>query len=81
MEYLLIIFILGAVLYYLSDGIEAKLNVTNQNMQIYARNLKADNQDKIKKLEKKVSETIKKNDGWYTLDYVDSIIKKNIKKE
>jgi len=81
MEYLVVLFIIGALLYYLSDGIEERLNATSQQLEIYAKEVKIVNQEKMKKLSEKVKKTIEKNDGWYTIETIDEYIRKNIKKD
>ena len=80
MEYLLVIFIIGALFYYFSNVIYAVAESVEDSTEIWVRDIKVDNQEKIVKLKNKIEKTIKENKGWYTLDYLDSFIKKNIKK-
>jgi len=81
MEYLVVLFIIGALLYYLSDGIEERLNATSQQLEIYAKEVKIANQEKMKELSERIKKTINKNDGWYTIETIDEYIKKNVKKD
>jgi len=78
MEFLFVITFFFIV-YLTYEGINAYFDSVSQNIEVYAKEVKLSNQETLKELQEKVQKTIQKNDGWYTLEYIDEYIKDHVK--
>ena len=76
----LIIISFFIILYFLFNGLAEYLDASSQELEIKAKHRKVDIQPKFKELEKRIEQTIEKNGGWYTVDYLDDFVYDNVKK-